>query len=253
MATKKITTKDCVDYIINFYADKLDDKLTKSKNWKRISKSGSDVIERIFLNKINNTKVKVLEENNKITNLIVLDDKVELGEKVSLTKKEDFINTLFDTINKNGGETEVYGVGSGGARITLGGLMNDDLSGSGLIKLNNPNKPEVKKEPVKQLNKKTTEEIEYDNGKTKSIKHFLNGHLHRDKNQPAVIEYFEGGNIKKEMYYLNGVLHNEDGLAIKEYNEKGRIISEKYYINGKNFNKSDFQSVAANNKFLRDL
>ena len=53
-------------------------------------------------------------------------------------------------------------------------------------------------------------------------------------NGPAVIEYDDSGNIDKEMYYINGKLHREDGPAIvysKNPNNATYGYYDKYYFN----------------------
>ena len=49
---------------------------------------------------------------------------------------------------------------------------------------------------------------------------------------PALIVYYESGNINYEHYYINGQRHREDGPAVINYNEDGSVSSEYYSING---------------------
>jgi len=67
----------------------------------------------------------------------------------------------------------------------------------------------------------------------------LNGKRHREDG-PAVIYYYENGNIKIEYYYINGNSHRENGPADIWYYENGSIKCEYYFINGKQLTKEQF-------------
>ena len=50
------------------------------------------------------------------------------------------------------------------------------------------------------------------------------GQLHRENDQPAVIKYYENGEILTEEWYLNGRTHREnDQPAVIKYYENGEI------------------------------
>ena len=80
---------------------------------------------------------------------------------------------------------------------------------------------------------KTTEtkvkRIEDDDGNLVRMTYYLNDRIHRDGNNPALLEY--NGNVFKEFYYSHGELHREDGAAIRVW-EGSSLIREEYYING---------------------
>lgn len=64
---------------------------------------------------------------------------------------------------------------------------------------------------------------------------FLNNkfEIHRE-NLPAAIGFYNNGNIEREEYYMNDLLHREDGPAIKLYEQNGFLYFEDFYIKGKN-------------------
>jgi len=81
-------------------------------------------------------------------------------------------------------------------------------------------------------------------GKNRNIKckkyYNKNNQLHREGVKPAWIEYFENGNVKIELYYINKKRHREgDKPASISYYENGNIDSETYYINGNRHREGD--------------
>ena len=55
------------------------------------------------------------------------------------------------------------------------------------------------------------------------------------------ITYFQDGNIESKKYFVNGVLHREDGPAIvfsKNANNVIRGYDDEYYLNDKLISKS---------------
>jgi len=74
----------------------------------------------------------------------------------------------------------------------------------------------------------------YANGNLHSVTfRNLRSEIHRDDG-PAWIEYFENGLIKREKYYVNGVLSRDGGLpAWLDYSYKGHLIEKICYLNGK--------------------
>lgn len=76
----------------------------------------------------------------------------------------------------------------------------------------------------------------YENGEIKKEEYYLLNNRHRSNNKPAVIEYYENTNIKTEKYYINGFYKNEnDKFVICEYSEDGNTIKETYLNEFKQF------------------
>lgn len=71
----------------------------------------------------------------------------------------------------------------------------------------------------------------YDHKSCKTEYYYLNFQYHRTDG-PAIITYYESGQISHEYYYLNGQRHRIDGPAYIEYDESGKIKNERHYING---------------------
>jgi len=71
----------------------------------------------------------------------------------------------------------------------------------------------------------------YKNGNLRKEIYCKNGLLHREDG-PAYINYFINEEVEKE-YYKNGRRHRENGPAIIKHYEDGKIYYESYYINGK--------------------
>ncbi len=68
-------------------------------------------------------------------------------------------------------------------------------------------------------------------GKTKE---YYNDHHQLDREDgPAVIEYDKDGQVERETYYFNGIIHREDGPAIIEYHDNGAVKREAYFHGGK--------------------
>ena len=72
--------------------------------------------------------------------------------------------------------------------------------------------------------------------------------LHREDG-PAIIHYYENGNIEEEYYFINGKSHREDGPADIWYDKNGNIQSEWYYINNKEVTKEHIERIRFNKKF----
>jgi len=77
------------------------------------------------------------------------------------------------------------------------------------------------------VNKKSWEEF-----KDSGLLWWINTLLHTF-GYAIVYNYDENGNIKQELYFINGNRHREDGAAIIQYDINRNIINEKYYYNGK--------------------
>jgi len=72
----------------------------------------------------------------------------------------------------------------------------------------------------------------YENGNIRYKSYWVNGKKHRLEG-PAYISYYENGNIRCESYWVNSEEHRLDGPAYIEYHENGNIHFESYLINGK--------------------
>lgn len=55
-------------------------------------------------------------------------------------------------------------------------------------------------------------------------------------NGPAVIEYYDNGDLWAEWYYVEGFLHKENGPAVITYSEQKEIIESVYFLNGQEIN-----------------
>ena len=91
----------------------------------------------------------------------------------------------------------------------------------------------IKLDDSKDLPENYTGIVEYPNG---SIYYYLNGIIHREDG-PAIISSFDN-----RYYYLNGKLHREDGHAIIWYD--GTVF---YYINDNDITKEVNEWIKENN------
>jgi antitoxin component YwqK of YwqJK toxin-antitoxin module len=66
-----------------------------------------------------------------------------------------------------------------------------------------------------------------------------NNEYHRD-NEPAVIDYYENGNIKDKAYCINGNFHRENDYALITYFKNGDIEYQCYYLNGVPYSKENY-------------
>ena len=71
----------------------------------------------------------------------------------------------------------------------------------------------------------------YQNGNLLNKQWLINDKFHNE-NGPAVIGYHENGNVKYKSWYVNDKLHN-DSPAIVWYNENGNVSYQEYWKNGK--------------------
>jgi hypothetical protein len=55
--------------------------------------------------------------------------------------------------------------------------------------------------------------------------------IHR-KAGPAMVEYYENGNISTEIYYYNERIHRIDGPAWVSYNKEGGIYYKYFFFHG---------------------
>lgn len=66
----------------------------------------------------------------------------------------------------------------------------------------------------------------------KRVSYFLKNEKHNLRG-PAVINYYESGNVKSHLYYINGVSHRRGrNPASIEYYEDGSIKSTRYFKYG---------------------
>ena len=86
----------------------------------------------------------------------------------------------------------------------------------------------------------------YDNGNIHHI-YYLNKYgQHHNLYGPAYIVYYENGNKRHEVYYINGKCHRKDGPAYIEYYENGNKYREVYYINGIPYYHKEWLEKAGN-------
>jgi len=64
--------------------------------------------------------------------------------------------------------------------------------------------------------------------------YWINNKLHREDG-PAVIVYYEDGQIKRIEYWVNNQLHKLDGPAFIWYKENGTVEEESYFVDGKRY------------------
>ncbi len=96
------------------------------------------------------------------------------------------------------------------------------------------------------------ETIYHDNGKIKQITYKKDGKLHRDYDDPALIEYYENGNMKKRGWYQNDKLsrtydhedfyHFGEGFALEEFYENGNLKEKEWYSGGYFIKKSYYET-----------
>ena len=83
-----ISTKDCVEFIINNY--KNDSVLSNPKNWKRIKKVGTTEIIRTFENKISGKIVNIVSTKNNIIKILEPLENNIIDDSDNNTKIEEF-------------------------------------------------------------------------------------------------------------------------------------------------------------------
>jgi antitoxin component YwqK of YwqJK toxin-antitoxin module len=72
----------------------------------------------------------------------------------------------------------------------------------------------------------------YQDGEIRSEEYYVNGQSHR-MDGPAYISYYNNGQIKYEEYSINNQRHRVDGPAYIGYFKDGSTDCEQYWINGK--------------------
>lgn len=81
----------------------------------------------------------------------------------------------------------------------------------------------------------------YENGDLKYEKYFFHGKQHRDNNLPGFIEYDKNGNIITLEYYKYGDLHRIDGPASISYNSEGENKVCDFYVEGRFYSQKEFE------------
>ena len=76
----------------------------------------------------------------------------------------------------------------------------------------------------------------YSSGNLKQEVYYLQGRYHRIDG-PAIVSYYPSGEVKYEQYRVKGSLHRLDGPAFIRYSESGLPRSEAYYVNGHYINQ----------------
>lgn len=59
------------------------------------------------------------------------------------------------------------------------------------------------------------------------------GDFDRSDDNPAIIHYYENGNVKSEEWFSNGNEHRDHGSPAKiVYHKNGTVVREEYYVHG---------------------
>jgi len=90
----------------------------------------------------------------------------------------------------------------------------------------------------------------YGNGQIYLESYYLDGKLH-NPNGVARKFWYENGQIESEGYFIDGKRHNPNGIAYKNWYKDGQIWSESYYLDGKDLTKEEFDNIKSkpcNNK-----
>lgn len=88
----------------------------------------------------------------------------------------------------------------------------------------------------------TITQLNYKNGKP-HIMWFNDpdyGDQYHNTGGPAIVQYFESGNVKCMEYYVNGQVHCTSGPAFIEYDENGNITSQRWYLHGHEMDRTLF-------------
>lgn len=80
------------------------------------------------------------------------------------------------------------------------------------------------------------------------ISHYF-GITHNENDLPAVIfRYMDGGPIRREIWYKDGLITRENNPAAIDYSRTGKIIQEEWWLNGKK-NRILYPAVIAYDDF----
>jgi len=73
----------------------------------------------------------------------------------------------------------------------------------------------------------------YDNNNLKKVTFYEDSKDYWNRyDGPAVVEYYENGNVKCESWFLDNKLNRFDGPAKTFYDIHGRIVKEEYFVKG---------------------
>jgi len=72
----------------------------------------------------------------------------------------------------------------------------------------------------------------YDHGQMRIEEYWLDGKLH-NPNGIACRYWHRNGHIISEVSYKHGKLHNPNGVALRTWFDNGQIATEQYYLNNK--------------------
>jgi antitoxin component YwqK of YwqJK toxin-antitoxin module len=64
--------------------------------------------------------------------------------------------------------------------------------------------------------------------------------------------YYSNGQKMRETHRLNGNFHNENGPAFQEWYRGGQIRREEYWLNGKQVTKEQVMTLIKIKKFLNE-
>jgi len=73
----------------------------------------------------------------------------------------------------------------------------------------------------------------YDNGELKLIEYRDNNFFYHREDGPALRQFYSGGDLWMDMWYLNGKFHRVGGPAYISYLDNNSIHYEEWYFNGK--------------------
>ena len=84
--------------------------------------------------------------------------------------------------------------------------------------------------------------VYYENGNIKSEEYYIDGERHREDG-PTQISYYSDGLISEVSYFLNGIRHRDQAPAIQTFYNNGKKSSELYYINNR-LHREDGPAIA---------
>lgn len=76
----------------------------------------------------------------------------------------------------------------------------------------------------------------YDNGNIGQAEYMWNGRRDREGDKPSIIMFDYNGNIESERYFENDKLNRQNGPAIIFYLPNGNVKRQIYYIEGRKIN-----------------
>jgi len=91
-----------------------------------------------------------------------------------------------------------------------------------------------------------------ENGQIRYEIYHLNGKLHRTDG-PAYIDYYENGQAYREEYFLSGERHRTDGPAYIGYHENGQVYCETYFLSGEEATEEQIEEIKFNKTFDKEV